>query len=92
MTNKEFLDAMNSGTHTDCGGDIHLKMHQLSQEALRITAEINSSYHEPEALRTEEDYTQGGEGCQALTYTRKDSTIAFLPGGWFSESRPARPD
>lgn len=51
MTNKEFLDAMNSGTHTDCGGDIHLKMHQLSQEALRITAEINGSYHEPEALR-----------------------------------------
>ena len=51
MTNKEFIDAMNSAGQTKCGGDVHLKMHQLSQEALRITAEINGSYHEPDALR-----------------------------------------
>ncbi|MBQ4465078.1 MAG: sugar O-acetyltransferase [Oscillospiraceae bacterium] len=51
MTNAEFIQAMNSSTQTKCGGDVHLKMHELSQEALRITAEINSRYHEPAELR-----------------------------------------
>ncbi|MBR1897331.1 MAG: sugar O-acetyltransferase [Oscillospiraceae bacterium] len=51
MTNEEFITAMNSAAQTKCGGDVHLKMHELSQEALRITAEINSAYHEPAALR-----------------------------------------
>ena len=51
MTDKEFVSAMNSAAHTKCGGDVHLKMHELSQEALRITSEINGRYHEPAELR-----------------------------------------
>ena len=51
MTNKEFIEAMNSGDQIKCGGEIHLKMHELSQDALRITAKINSSYHTPQELR-----------------------------------------
>lgn len=51
MTNEEFVTAMNDCVQTKCGGDVHLKMHELSQEALRITAEINSSYHAPDELR-----------------------------------------
>ncbi len=33
------------------GSEAHQFMHGVSQEALRITAEINSGYHEPEELR-----------------------------------------
>lgn len=51
MTNQEFLEALNSGEQIKCGSEIHLKMHELSQEALRITTEINSSYNSPQELR-----------------------------------------
>ena len=51
MTNQEFIEALNSGKQIKCGSEIHRKMHELSQEALHITAEINSSYHNPQELR-----------------------------------------
>lgn len=47
----EFLAHLNSGTPVQGGGEAHQFMHGVSQEALRITAEINSSYHKPEQLR-----------------------------------------
>ena len=50
MTTKEFLDAMNSGETVYGGSTLHLKMHELSQEALRITMKLNSSYHTPEEI------------------------------------------
>lgn len=46
-----FLAHLNSGTPVTGGGEAHMYMHTVSQEALRITAEINGSYHEPEELR-----------------------------------------
>lgn len=52
MTNQEFIEIMNTGNQMKCGNNVHMKMHELSQEALRITAEINSSYHTPEELRS----------------------------------------
>lgn len=36
---------MDSGELIPAGSPIHEKMHQLSQEAIRITMEINNSYH-----------------------------------------------
>lgn len=33
------------------GSDAHRVIHKLSQDALRITAYLNGSYHEPEELR-----------------------------------------
>lgn len=48
----EFLAQMDSGAPVQGGSEAHLFMHGLSQEALRLTAEINGSYHEPEVLRT----------------------------------------
>lgn len=47
----EFLAHLNSGTPVQGGGEAHQFMHGVSQEALRITAEINGSYHEPKELR-----------------------------------------
>lgn len=45
MTTEEFLRIMDSGVVIDGGSRVHQKMHELSQEAIRITMEINNSYH-----------------------------------------------
>ena len=45
MTTKEFIDIMVSGKVIPGGSPIHAKMHELSQEAIRITMEINNAYH-----------------------------------------------
>ena len=50
MTLQAFLDKMNSGEEIIAGSDYHLFMHGLSQEAIRITSEMNSGYHTPEEL------------------------------------------
>ena len=46
-----FLNHLNSGAPVSGSSEAHLFMHTASQEALRITAEINGRYHEPEELR-----------------------------------------
>ena len=46
-----FLDHLNSGKPVKGGSEAHQFMHGVSQEALRITAESNGSYHEPAQLR-----------------------------------------
>lgn len=51
MTTQEFLDEMAKGTRVVCGSPAHQKMHELSQDALKITMQMNSSYHTPEELR-----------------------------------------
>lgn len=51
MDLNEFLDHLNSGEKVQGGSEVHQFMHGVSQEALRITAEINTGYHTPEELR-----------------------------------------
>ena len=41
---------MDSGAVVKAGSDTHLTMHRLSQEALRITMDLNSNYHTPEEI------------------------------------------
>ena len=43
MTIQEFRDYMASGNPVIGGSDVHMMFHQLSQEALKITAEINGN-------------------------------------------------
>ena len=50
MTLHDFLRKMNSGDEIEAGSEYHLFMHDLSQEALRITMEMNNAYHSPEDL------------------------------------------
>ena len=50
MTIQEFRDYMASGKPVIGGGNVHMMFHQLSQEALKITAEINGKYHTPKQL------------------------------------------
>lgn len=51
MTVQEFRERMADPTPIGGDSDLHLAFHQFSQEALRITAEINGRYHTPEELR-----------------------------------------
>lgn len=51
MDLEAFLEHLNSGKPVPGGSEAHQFMHGVSQEALRLTAEINGSYHTPEELR-----------------------------------------
>lgn len=51
MDLETFLEHLNSRKPVQGGSEAHLFMHGASQEALRLTAEINGSYHQPEELR-----------------------------------------
>lgn len=50
MTTAEFIDVMNSGALIEAGSPVHETMHRLSQEALRITMELNNAYHNHEEI------------------------------------------
>ena len=50
MKLKDFLEKMDTGEEIEAGSEYHMFMHGLSQEALRITAEMNNAYHSPEKL------------------------------------------
>lgn len=41
---------MTCGYHISAGSSVHIKMHELSQRALRITMDINNIYHEPNEI------------------------------------------
>ena len=51
MNLEQFLEHLNSGKPVKGGSEAHLFMHGVSQDALRITAEMNGGYHTPEELR-----------------------------------------
>lgn len=70
MKLNEYLQHMNCGNPVIGGSEAHLFMHSISQEALKITAEINGSYHEPKVLR---------ELFSILIGKPVDETFAFFP-------------
>lgn len=43
----DLLSALNAGQTIEGGSPLHQVMHRVSQDALRITGELNSGYHEP---------------------------------------------
>ncbi len=47
----DLLRALNAGEIITGNSPLHRVMHDVSQEALRITAELNGSYHEPKGVR-----------------------------------------
>lgn len=70
MTTEEFIRIMDSGELIPGGSPVHVKMHELSQEAIRITMEINNSYHNHDeiiALMSE------------LTGTTIDDSLGLFP-------------
>ena len=52
MDAEQFLEIMNRGEYVVAGSGAHLVMHSLSDEARRITAELNAVYHTNEEIRS----------------------------------------
>lgn len=52
MNLKNFIERMETGEKICAGSEEHLFMHDLAQEALRYTAELNGTYHTPEEIIT----------------------------------------
>ena len=48
MTVQEYRNYIAAGNPVGNGSEAHLFMHQMAQEAIRITMEINNKYHTPE--------------------------------------------
>ncbi len=51
MELKELLAHLNRGEEIRGGSEMHQFMHQLSNEAMKMTMELNGAYHEPSAVR-----------------------------------------
>jgi acetyltransferase-like isoleucine patch superfamily enzyme len=51
MDINDFLAHLNQGEAVEGGSEMHQVMHNLSQEALKLTSELNGHYHTPEEIR-----------------------------------------
>lgn len=51
MDMQDFLAHINQGVLIESGSEYHTFMHAASQEALRITAELNNGYRSPDEVR-----------------------------------------
>lgn len=51
MNLEKFLEHLNSGKEVVAGSDVNKFMHNLSQEAMKITAKLNNQYNAPEKIR-----------------------------------------
>ena len=50
MNTSEFIKIMDSGAEVIARSETHLYMTSLSNEAMKITAELNNAYHTPEEI------------------------------------------
>lgn len=51
MDIQEFLEHLNRGEAVEGGSEMHQMMHNVSQEALKLTSVINGKYHTPEEIQ-----------------------------------------
>lgn len=70
MDLKDLLEHFNNGLPVEGGTDIHGLLVKYSNEAMKITAELNGSYHEPERVRAL---------MSELTGRRVDETFTLFP-------------
>ena len=70
MTIEEFRKAMDETEYIPAGSALHQAFHAFSQEALKITAELNGAYHAPEEVR---------ELMSRLTASEIDESFALFP-------------
>ncbi len=70
MNVDDLLNALQAGQTIAGGFPLHAVMHKASQDALRITSELNGQYHEPERVR---------ELLSQLTGTEVDESVTLFP-------------
>lgn len=51
MNMNEFLEYMREGNIVKGGSELHQYMHILASDAMKLTAKLNHSFHEPEEIR-----------------------------------------
>lgn len=51
MELKKLIERLNDGEYIEGGSELHMFMHKVSQETIKITSEINIGYHTPEEIR-----------------------------------------
>lgn len=66
MELKDLLDALNAGETISGGSPLHEVMHRTSQDALRVTAELNGSYQEPRRVRELLSELTGGPVAESV--------------------------
>jgi len=66
----EFRELMAKKTHVEAGSNLFLTFHKFSQNALKITNELNNKYHEPEEIR---------ELFRKLTQNEVPETFGLFP-------------
>ena len=70
MTVEEFRKTMAEVEYIPAGSALHQAFHAFSQEALKITAELNNAYHTPEEVRAL---------MSQLTASEIDESFAMFP-------------
>ena len=70
ITTQKFRELMQKGTYVEAGSELFEAFHKYSQEALKITSEINSKYNPPEKIR---------ELFSKLTESEIDETFGLFP-------------
>lgn len=70
ITTQEFRELMQKVTYVEAGSEIFEAFHKYSQEALKITSEINGKYNPPEKIR---------ELFSKLTESEIDETFGLFP-------------
>lgn len=70
ITTRKFRELMQKGTYVEAGSEIFEAFHKFSQEALKITSEINGKYNPPEKIR---------ELFSKLTESEIDETFGLFP-------------
>lgn len=70
MTVEEFRKTMGETEYIPAGSALHLAFHEFSQEALKITSELNGRYHAPDEVR---------RLMSELTASEIDESFALFP-------------
>ncbi|WP_282920441.1 hypothetical protein [Ignavigranum ruoffiae] len=70
MNIEEFLKIMDSGNEVVAGSKTHQFMHQLSQDALKLTMKMNHDYHTEDEIR---------ELMSQLTGSKIDQSFSMFP-------------
>lgn len=51
MDTQQYLAELNTGNHIKAGSEVHRCMNDISQRALKLTAQLNGRYHTPEEIQ-----------------------------------------
>ncbi len=78
MTIDEFKEYIRINERVEGGSEAHQLMHSMSQDALRITMEINNKYHTHEELLALMSELTGAEVNHSVCFLHSQQTVARI--------------